>query len=356
MSHYEKRLEEDLTRIRDRVVAVATRVADAVERSVDGLLRGDTRIANETMLGDLPINRDIRDIDRECHAFVARHLPSAGHLRFVSSVLRLDVAIERIGDYAVTIGRETNQLLGQPPAEMARDVELMAEHAVRMLRETIKAFEEGNAELAREAKAMAAQGDNLFGRVYLDLLHAGDVGTRPVKDLFALLTVFNALERVTDQAKNICEETIFAVTGETKVPKTYRVLFADTRNDGASQLAEAFARKAFPSSGVYASAGWEPATKLTEACRSFLDSHGYDVAEARPKPIDRVPNELSSYNVIVSLEGDPRPHFPQLHFRTILLQWDLAATASDPGLDETFKEISLRVRDLMETLRGADAG
>ena len=67
------------------------------------LLTRDRELAAEVILGDLPINREVRAIDALCHAFVARHLPSAGHLRFVSSVLRLNVELERIGDYAVTI-------------------------------------------------------------------------------------------------------------------------------------------------------------------------------------------------------------------------------------------------------------
>ena len=53
------------------------------------LLTLDRDLAYATVLGDKPINREIRELDRLCHAFVARHLPSAGHLRFVSSVLRL---------------------------------------------------------------------------------------------------------------------------------------------------------------------------------------------------------------------------------------------------------------------------
>ena len=35
------------------------------------------------------------------HAFVAQHLPSAGHLRFVSSALRLHIGLERIGGITV---------------------------------------------------------------------------------------------------------------------------------------------------------------------------------------------------------------------------------------------------------------
>jgi phosphate transport system protein len=357
MTHYEKRLEEDLTRIRDQVRAVASRVREAVSQSVRALLANDRALANEIILGDLRINREIRAIDQLCHAFVARHLPSAGHLRFVSSVLRLTVALERVGDYAVTIGREAVQLTGAPPPDVARDVELMADQARRLLRESTQAFDEGNAELARGAKAMASQADTVFGRVFADLLREGEAGNRPLKELFALLTVFNALERVTDQAENICEETIFAVTGEAKAPKTYRVLFVDERNDRLSQLAQAFARKAYPASGRYESAGWQPADSLDPHCRAFLERHGYDLAEAQPRRLEPIRSDLAAFHVIVSLGGDLCEHMPEIPFRTVLLEWNIEAGAGSPerAIEEAFRQVALKVRELMETLRGADA-
>ena len=73
---------------------------------------------NEVVLGDLVVNRRVRKLDSKCHAFVARHLPSAGHLRFVSSVLRLSIALERVGDYAVIIARELAQLESPPPQQV----------------------------------------------------------------------------------------------------------------------------------------------------------------------------------------------------------------------------------------------
>ena len=41
------------------------------------------------------------------------------------------------------------------------------------------------------------------------------------------------------------------------------MLFVDEHNDRLSQLAEAVARKAFPESGVYESAGWSPSRHWT---------------------------------------------------------------------------------------------
>ena len=114
MSHYERRLEKDLKQIRKGVRNLAKQVGTALKNAIDALLSGDEDKAYSTVLGDTRINRVSREIDRLCHAFIARHLPSAGHLRLISSVLRSNIALERIGDYAVNISRESRQL-SHPP-------------------------------------------------------------------------------------------------------------------------------------------------------------------------------------------------------------------------------------------------
>ena len=92
--------------------------------------------AAQTILDDYVTNRQTRELDRLCHAFVARHLPSAGHLRYVSSVLRLGIALERIGDYATTVSRTAAQLAEIPPPVVVRDIEMMSEQARRAWRQS----------------------------------------------------------------------------------------------------------------------------------------------------------------------------------------------------------------------------
>jgi len=352
MAHYEQRLEKDLGTIRAKVTAIAGGVDQALRAAVHAALNHDRDLAARVILGDLPINRATREVDRLCHAFVARHLPSAGHLRYISAVLRLMVGLERIGDYAVTVARETVQLSQAPPPTVARDIDLLADHSIRLLTQAMKAFDERNAELARGAKGVASQAKSTFQKVFLDLLEEGEKGTRPVKDLFALLIVLNRIERVSDQAKNICEETIFAATGETKQPKVYRVLFVDAHNDRASLIAEAIARKAFPESGKYLSAGWEPARSIDGQTAEFLEQHGHDPRGIEPSPLPTSPGGLEDFHVIVGLEQGLFDRVGEVPFHTVVLRWPVA----DAGdLEALYKDLSARVRDLMETLRGEGA-
>ena len=362
MTHYEERLEEDLTRLREGVLAVGRMVQQALEHSVRALLNGDRELAYATVLGDMPINRDVRSMDRQCHVFVARHLPSSGHLRFVSSVMRLNVALERIGDYAVAISREAVQLTQNPPSTVARDIEMFADQTRQVLSQALTAFNDANPDLARGTMGMADQTGKMFDNVYRDLLHEGGAGKRPIKDLFALLVVFNRLARVSDQAKNICEETVFAVTGETKAPKVYRILFLDEKNDCVSQLAKAFAYKAFPESGEFDSAGWDVAPTVKPEVLRFLEQNGYDCDGVEPTALTAASRPLADYHVIISLQGDPRPHLSEIPFHTVLLEWDVGNCAEavsteqiEQAVGETRREITSRLVQLMETLRGEGA-
>jgi len=96
MSHLEERLEHDLTEIRDNIAIMGANVEQALDNAFNALKRANDKLAFKTILSDLPINRHMRKIDRLCHAFIAVHLPSAGHLRLISSVIRANIILERI--------------------------------------------------------------------------------------------------------------------------------------------------------------------------------------------------------------------------------------------------------------------
>ena len=360
MTPYEQRLQEDMTAIRENVVAVGEVIESALRDAVKSLLTHDRQLAARIVLGDMAINRAVREIDRKTHQFVALHLPSAGHLRFVSSVLRLDVELERVGDYAAAIARETLQISGQPTDQVARDIELMFGQTERMLHEALRAFHESNADLARGTKAMAAQIEATYQKVFDDLLDEGQSSERPIRELFGLLVVFNRLGRVGAQAKNMCEETIFACTGETKAPKVYRVLFLDEANACRSQIAEAIARKTFPESGEYSSAGWAVGREINPALLDFLDSKGLPSEGLVPKQLAATRQELGEFHVIVSLQGDVPEHIAEIPYHVIPLQWEIAPC---PGSDESpeegysrvYREIAVLVKELMVALRGEDA-
>ena len=260
MSYYKTRLEADLQNIRDRLALVSDTVRVSIETVVDAIMKNDKDSLYKVMLKDPHVNRETRAIDSFCHAFIARHLPAAKHLRFVSSALRLSIALERIGDYSVTMARIGVRLKEAPPAIMMDDLVKVSARSCKMLNRAIKAFVTEDANLAQETALMSRKVDKRHDKFFNKAINEENpVLLRTVR----LLNIMSKLERVSDQAKNMCEEALFVTTGESKAEKTPKILFVDEKNNLYSQLAVLLAQKSFPNSGQYSSAGWSPAPAIS---------------------------------------------------------------------------------------------
>ena len=98
-------LQRDLDNIRERVAALAAQVQRAIDNSLQAVKTGNERLAYRTILEDARINRDHRELNKQCYRFIALHLPSAGPLRLIEAIVRTNIQFERLGDYAVTICR-----------------------------------------------------------------------------------------------------------------------------------------------------------------------------------------------------------------------------------------------------------
>lgn len=360
MALYEERLSRDLARINKEVAELGTAVETALRDAVQASLSGDRPLANRTILGDHPINRKTRAISRLSYAFMAVHQPSAGHLRQVSSILRLVNELERIGDYAVTIAREALQLPHPPSGHLREEMEQIASQAQTCLERAITAYNDQKTELARETLALASQMKGRGDLIFTELVEESEKRSESVPYLLDMSITIGRLKRVGDRAKNICEEALFTFTGETKAPKVYKVLFLDPANNGPSLIAEAVARRTFPNSGEYSSAGRSNNADLQPGLFEFMESQGLVLGPLTPKVLEPDVEKASAYDVIVSLGGPLEDYLPAQPFRTAFLEWDVGETAggAEGSLEDyraSYREISARVRELMETLRGEEA-
>lgn len=356
MSLLEERLFRDQRKIRDKVAAQARAVEDALDNAVRSLQTGNSKLAYTTILNDYPINRTMREIDRMCHSFIAVHLPSGTYLRLMSSIIRINIELERIGDYAVIIAREGVQMSAPPNDILGRELERMTADTMTMVRQSIKAFNDLNAELAQGTKHLADNVEFNLDAVYAEITNRCEL--QGVKDILALFVVFNQLKRVVDQAKNICEDTIFAVTGRQKRPKVYNVLFIDEDNSLASQLAEVIARKNHPSRGNFRSAGRTPAAGLNPTLVEFLSEHGGDLEGASPTALSELSHlDISEQHVVVSLQGDIYSYLPEIPFHTNALEWDVGAVSGSIGIHELeamYRNLALHIKDLMDLMCGEE--
>ncbi|HEY5734725.1 MAG TPA: phosphate signaling complex protein PhoU [Gammaproteobacteria bacterium] len=360
MKHYEQRLETDIANIRDHVDTQAASVSKAMKQSIHALLTGDEKLASEVIIADGPVNRAMRQIDAMCHSFIAVHLPSGRHLRLISSIIRINITLERIGDYAVTIARELVQLSEKPAGAIADVIEKLNDHAMGVFQQALESFKRDDADLAKQTMNLTQQTVTLFNDI-LDAL-VKEQEKRHVTDLFALFVVSHHLVRVSDQSKNICEDVVFAVTGETKAKKKYKVLFLDEDNSCLSQMAQAIGNKSYALGGEFYCAGKSPAAELHPGLADFMGQHGINMEGSKPKSIAALEHPLEDFHVVVSLKGTARSYMDNVPFHTALLEWDVGDVPSQESsdlcgqrLNDAYRDLALQIKDLMQLLRGDES-
>jgi phosphate transport system protein len=349
MSHLEERMETDLNAIRDWVWKIGEDVENALRDAKKTLVLRDPESAYQTILGDHPINRASRRCDRMCHRFIAQYLPGAGALREMASTIRINVILERIGDYAVTMSREALQLRKPLPDKYAQRIDDATDTAIEILSESRQAFREGNAERAIALMAAAKRLDGRLDSIYDDLFEKDSELNRASRMvIFAVLTV---IKRVADQSKNMCDQTVFAVRGIAKLPKVYKVLFLDRKGSGLAQLATAIGRHNFEDSIEFSAATPKGSEVVSDALRNFLGETGLPDENLDTEWLKGLEHDFSDFEIIISLDGSYSDYIDRVPFHTSALNW----TVPKDDLAAAYRELRGQLSDLVELLVGPEA-
>jgi phosphate transport system protein len=204
-----RHLDDELNLLRDRALLLGGEAETAIERSMYSLMERDSTVAEEVLERDDTIDDIELAIDRQCIDIIALRQPAARDLRFVFSVAKMAPVLERIADHACNIARAALDLNDEPEMGRNRELQQMAEHASSMLRAALDAFTEGDARAAREIIKRDWEINELYNRVFRDLIGKMVSEPQTATRNARLLFVAKHLERVGDYVKDICELTVY---------------------------------------------------------------------------------------------------------------------------------------------------
>lgn len=362
-SRLEESLDRDIARIRQQLLEMAVLAERALRDCVEALGGGNRQRAYAVILRDQLIDEKEKEIDRLCLEFLLRQQPVGIHLRFAYSAIKVNLELERVGDYAESIARAVLRLgaMPEPPEPHRRRLVEMADLSIPMIRDSVNAFVRQDAELAKAVAVSEPAVDALLGRLVSELVEAVRDSRIGPEMLVALSTIGRRFERVADQARNVCMETLYMCTGEyAKHPgaDTFRVLFVDEHNACASQMAEAIAQSLGQPRFIFSSAGLEPRA-VDPRTVAFLSEKGHDLGHVSPKGIGQVPN-LDYYNVVVGVAKEAQAAFPRTPRNLVYVDWavdDPSRVEGSPGevraaYEATYAFLSRNVRDLVGAVLG----
>ena len=213
-SHYEDSLRHDIDRIRKKITEMATLAESALEACLKALASHNRQLAYAVILRDRRIDELEKEVDRLCLEFLIRQQPVARHLRFAYITIRVNLELERIGDYAESIARQTLKLAGMNAHIPLDRFQQIGGLSIPMLRDAVKAFVAEDEALARDVIAREDEVDALRSVINNELFKLRQEDRIPLEALTPLMTIARRFERVSDQATNICEEVIYMVNGE----------------------------------------------------------------------------------------------------------------------------------------------
>ena len=203
--------EEELQVLKQRLLTMGALVEERAHHAVRSLIDRRLDEAQRIIDSDQEVNDLQIEIDDRCVKLLALQQPAASDLRLITSALKINDDLERIGDQAVNIAQNVIKLLPQPPLKPLIDIPRMAEIAQAMTRDALDSFVRKDADMARRVLKRDDEVDELKDQVFRELLTymMADPGT--IQRALALILISRNIERIADHATNIAEDVIFLV-------------------------------------------------------------------------------------------------------------------------------------------------
>ena len=206
--------DRHLQTLQEELLTLGSMVEEAISRSTDALVNRNLTLARKVIAGDLEINQKRYDIEEMCVELIATQQPMAGDLRIIIAVLNMIVDLERIGDHAEGNAKIAIMIGDEPPLKPYIDIPRMAQKTEEMLRGALDAFVRRDVDAARKIIAQDDVVDNLYDQVFRELLTYMAADPQTINRATRLIWVAHNLERSADRVTNICERTVFVITGK----------------------------------------------------------------------------------------------------------------------------------------------
>jgi phosphate transport system protein len=207
-------LQEELDQLEASLQEEGALVLRALRGCLNALARQDAELADEVIAFDDEVDETYVAIEEGIQSLLARQTPVAIDLRNVLAVLHINLHLERMADYCVTIAKLTKLVHDAPQdATLTEALEDMGTRAEEMIQTALDSFANRDVESAESLVEMDELIDGANRRVVHQILSlSADPDLREWG--LRMLLVSRCLERIGDHAVDIGEQTAFLVSGQ----------------------------------------------------------------------------------------------------------------------------------------------
>jgi len=212
--HTSKQYETDLQEVKENLLYLSALTQKAIEDSIQALLDRDSDLARKVIASDALIDKLDDEVEEKCIRLLALRQPAARDLRFITTAIKINGHLERIGDMAVKICEKVVLLNEEPQLKPYIDLPRMAEIARSMIRASLDALVNEDVELANRVRREDETVDSLNEQIFRELLTFMMEDPRTIQRALLIMQISKTVERISDHAKGIADMVVFMITGE----------------------------------------------------------------------------------------------------------------------------------------------
>ncbi len=212
--HILKSFDSELARLYGEIERMGALSVAQLERAGSVLQSRDDAAATALIAADSEIDALESVISQDVLRLLALRQPMARDLREVYSTLKIAADIERVGDLAANVAKRSKVLNQSRVIPAVAGLPALIALAAELVREAIKSYLTRDAELAKRIRERDAELDQLYTRLFREVLTYMAEDARMITACSHLLFIAKNIERIGDHATNIAESTWFVVHGE----------------------------------------------------------------------------------------------------------------------------------------------
>lgn len=208
-----ERFEHDLIAVQQDLMEICDFSINSLQLAFKAFIEKDIDLALQVIENDIKINRLEETVNDRVILLIAKQQPVATDLRRLIVVIKAAADMERIGDYAVNVAKETIRIGKEPFVTSIEPIEEMFHKTISMLRQIADAFIEENTKKAKEIAKLDDEVDTLTGNTIGNLMKL-TISNEHLSQVASLTHICRCIERSADHATNIAEHLFYLVKGK----------------------------------------------------------------------------------------------------------------------------------------------
>ncbi|MBM2813731.1 MAG: phoU [Ignavibacteria bacterium] len=207
--HVFKKYDEELNKLRYRLVKMGTIVQQQISIAINALLDNNLELAAEVLSLEKKVNKLDNKINNQCIKIIALLQPVATDLRLILAAYQMNIYLEIIADLTIFIIQDVMNMLSPPGLVEKTKIKDMAETIDSMISKLMDSFVDLNYELAIETIKMAESADEIFNSNFEGIKSLMLEDKNYIAPCCYLLDINRNFHAISQQTKSIAQELIY---------------------------------------------------------------------------------------------------------------------------------------------------